>query len=129
MSQDKQEELYELLKDMRDALVKMDLWPMLSVILIDSGPPDQYLVFAGRKAQAIARVYCAEVERIEHLPDEGSRTNACRCFKEDGFRVYPCDSNGKIDPEDGAQLSMDVLDSRTALSACLGMLVNYAYDM
>jgi hypothetical protein len=125
MSQDKQEELYELLKDMRDALVKMDLWPMLSVILIDSGPPDQYLVFAGRKAQAIARIYPQWVERADYSP-EGKRL---KTVLTQGWRVYPCDHKGNIDPEDGAQLTMDVLDARTALSACLGMLVNYAYDM
>jgi hypothetical protein len=120
--------LFTLKEDMRRALEKMGLWPNVSSVYVDGGTGNRYVVFDANM-RAIARVYCAEVERIEHLPDEGCRTNACRCFKEDGFRVYPCDSNGKIDPEDGAQLSMDVLDSRTALSACLGMLVNYAYDM
>ena len=118
--------MFDLKEAMRRALEKMGLWPALSVVFIDHGGPDVYVIFiGGSPMKAVARVYAHDVERAEYRPDgKLLKTSMVR-----GFRVYPCDEKESIDPEDGAQPCMDCLDSRTALAACMGMLVNYAYDM
>lgn len=119
------ERIFELKEDMRRALEKMGLWPLLSTVFIDQGP-NSYIVFsAGSTLNAIARVYQQWVDRA--IFDANGKL--LKHTLTSGFRVSPCDHDGKIDPEDGAQISMDCLDSRTVLSACMGMLVNYAYDM
>lgn len=73
---------------------------------------------------AMFRIDCAEVERIERIPDEGCRVNTFRSTTVNGFRVSRTPEN----QGDTEQESFDVLTARDTLAALYGFVICHHAD-